>query len=227
MTQDSRPRMSGSFFWAMCQNMLDLYFSYVPFSERRCLWKWLCKWGPSCTWTLLARMLICCCAPAPPKMRLDEVGGVGEWFWLCMWVWVVSEFHLPSWMFHFPSWHMLVLRRVLYSYISCFLDFEFHCFLCRAWDPLAGRHRSDSLAHVRKSCNNLSQIWRCRAFWPMIWRERGRLDGFEREYLEMVGEILSLEFFGIWVGYAVGSRYKWRISMSLISQRVISFLKCD
>ena len=55
-------------------------------------------------------------------MRLDQVGGV-------------YEFHLPSWMFLFPSWDMLVLR-VPYSYVSCFLDFEFHCFLCRAWAPL-------------------------------------------------------------------------------------------
>ncbi len=95
--------------------------------------------------------------------------------------------------FLFPRWDMLVTASSLEGTLflrQLFLDFGFHCSLCGAW-----RLRSESLAHVQKSCNNLSQIWRCRAFWPMIWRERGGLDGLGWEYLEMVWEILSLDFF--------------------------------
>lgn len=198
--------------------MLDPYFSYVPFSDSEMSMKvsmYMRVNGASepC-WQG------CWFAAVPPvRWRWDSTKlmvSVNDSDYVCECGWFVNFIYPPGFS-TFPSWDMLVLRRVPYSYVSCFLDFEFHIvslFPVSSMGPpwLAG-HRSDSLAHVQKSCNNLSQIWRCRAFWPMIWRERGRLDGLEWEYLEMVGEIQSLEFFGIWVGYAVGSGtsgvYQW------------------
>ena len=178
---DSRLKTKHEWILLLCHvlefwNMLDLYFLYVPFSERRCPWKCLCKWGSSCIWTLLARMLICCYALARPKMRLDQVGCINQSFWLCECGW-------------FESFRYLLLTSVVFLTSGSTLSCVEH------GPPWLAGHRSDSLAHVQKSCNNLSQIWRCRAFWPMIWRERGRLDGLEWEYLEMVGENLSLDFF--------------------------------
>lgn len=72
------------------------------FLIRRCPWKCLYKWGSSCIWTLLARMLICCCAPARPKMRLDQVGCINQSFWLCECGW-------------FESFRYLLLTSVVFS----------------------------------------------------------------------------------------------------------------